>query len=159
TRQGVKGALAQAEAMRGQARWREAQKALEQAELLAGADSADDLRVQVKRARRDLGMAAELDRIRQAISTIVGENLDEASGPPAYMRAFRQYKLDLSAGDAKELAERIRATEIKQELVDALDHWAFLEPDEAIRVRLTAVAQAADPDPWRKLARDPILWK
>jgi len=53
---------------------------------------------------------------------------------------------------------RFRASEIKQELVDALDHWALWEPDEAIRLRLAAVARAADPDPWRDRFRDPAVW-
>jgi serine/threonine-protein kinase len=157
TRQEVLRALAQAEAMRGRARWPEAHEALAQAALLAAADGTGDLLPRVECARRDLRTAAELDRILQASATVVDGNLDEASAPPAYARAFRDYGHVVSEGDPTELAGRIRASEIKQELVDALDHWAFLEPDEATRMRLTAVARAADPDPWRDRARNPTV--
>jgi eukaryotic-like serine/threonine-protein kinase len=159
TRQGVARALAQAEVLRGRARWAEAHDALEQAALLAEADGVNDLRPRVDEARRDLRMAAELDRILQAIATLVDGDLDRASAPPAFMRAFREYGLAVTEGDPVDLARRIRTSEIKQEMVDALDHWALWEPDEAIRLRLAAVARAADPDPWRDRARDPAVWK
>ena len=55
---------------------------------------------------------------------------------------------------------RIAAAPIAAEMVDALDQWAFLrrvaEPQTPKVRHLSAVAKAADPDPWRCRLRDAL---
>jgi serine/threonine-protein kinase len=159
TRRGAEGALEQARSLRVQARWPQARKALEQAELLLGSDGPEDLRRRVTLARRDLRTAAELDRIRQLKETIAEKSGYEAPVHPAYVRAFRDHGLAILDGDLGDLGQRIRDSEIKPQLIVALDHWAFLEPDEALQERLTALARAVDPDAWRDRVRNPAVWK
>jgi serine/threonine-protein kinase len=159
TRRGAEGALGQARLLCRQEHWPEALKALEQAELLVGSDGPEGLRQHVAVARRDLRMAEELDRIRQVKETIFETSLHEEPIPPAYVKAFRDYGLDVPDADLADLTRRVGDSEIKQQLIVALDHWAFLEPDAAIQERLTAIARAVDPDPWRNRVRNPAAWK
>jgi tetratricopeptide (TPR) repeat protein len=129
----------------------------------------------VAAARRDLRMAAELDRIRQLKDTIL-EFRDKAVAPPAYVKApsdqgfkapaaaayvkaFREHGLAILEADLNDLVQRVRDSPIKQQILVALDHWAFLEPAAAIRQRLIAIARAVDPNPWRDRMRNPAVWK
>lgn len=153
---GMEGALDQAKTMRLAAGWSQAERALDQADVIVADD--EPLRARVAHARQDLHMAAELDQIRQAKATIKDGKLDSASAPPAYARAFGTYGLAIADNNVEESAARISASKMKQELVDALDDWAFIEPDRLARDRLTAVARQVDPDPWRDRVRDPKAW-
>ena len=155
TRRGAEGLLDQAKSMRRQAHWAQAKEVLEQAALVIGDEGPEDLRRQLQQAQRDLPMAEKLDGICQAKVTIVDERFNTAQAPPAYAREFSAYGLAISDGSVTELAERIRGSEIKQELIDALDDWIFLEPSELVG-KLAAVASAADPAPWRDQVRHAV---
>jgi serine/threonine-protein kinase len=176
TRRGVVGALDQARSMGALARWPQAQEALEQADLLVGNEGPEDLRQRVAVARRDLRMAEELDRIRQLKETILEISLDKdltmpahvkasrdhankAQAPLAFVKAFRDHGLAILEDDLADLAQSIRDSQVQQQLLAALDHWAVLEPDAAIQERLTAIARAVDPNPWRDRVRNPAVWK
>ncbi len=98
----------------------------------------------MEQARRDLQMAKKLDGIVQAKATLVDGRFDTAQAPLAYLQAFQAYGLALQEEGVVELTERIRGSDIKQELVNALDDWAFLEPSDLVR-KLTAVASRDRP--------------
>src|SRR5262249_49975890 len=102
---------------------------------------------------------AELDRIRQSKETLVEQPRDQAPVRPAYVKAFRDHGLAILEADLADLAQRIRDSEIKPQLLVALDHWAFLEPNHALQQRLTGITRAVDRDPWRDRVRDPAVWK
>ena len=151
-RQGAKGSLEQARVMRRRARWVEAMNALEQAALFLGDDGPEDLRRQLEQSRRDLRMAETLDGISQAKATLTDGQFDPARVPPAYAQAFHSYGLAIRDESVAELAKGIGGSEIKQELLDALDDWIFLERSDLVG-KLAAVASAADPASWRNQVR------
>ncbi len=141
--------LEQAKSLRGLARWPEAVNSLQQAAEIVREQGVEDQRGRVERAMRDVRMAKELDRNRQATERIVGQEHRTASVCDDYRREFRDYGLPVAEASAAESADRIRRSEIRQDLIDALDDWAFREPDEAIQTRLAAILRLVDPDPWR----------
>jgi serine/threonine-protein kinase len=159
TRRGAEGALQQVRSLRDQARWPQARKALEQVELLVGHEGLDDLEQRVGVTRRDLRTAEELERIMQLKETIFDKALYEAPIPASYLKAFRDHGIDILKADPADLVKQIGNSEIKQQLLVALDHWAPLETDEAIQERLMRLARAVDPDPWRDRVRNPAAWK
>jgi tetratricopeptide (TPR) repeat protein len=57
------------------------------------------------------------------------------------------------------VAERVRASAVRAEVVAALDDWAGIAGDGPRRVWLLAVVLAADPDPRRYRLRQPALWR
>ena len=108
---------------------------------------APDLLPTVVQANADLAFVRELDDIRMKRSTWIAEeggkgHFDTAGAPPAYRVAFKARGFDVLVDAA--VAERIAASNVKSELVVALDDWATLEVDETIRHRVLAVAAKAD---------------
>jgi tetratricopeptide (TPR) repeat protein len=80
----------------------------------------------------------------------------------AYARAFEHAGLDIM-GDEETVAGRIRDSDVRAQLVVALDHWAFVAEalrDGRLRTRLLALARQADPDPeWGDRFRDSAVWE
>jgi tetratricopeptide (TPR) repeat protein len=90
-----------------------------------------------------------------------------------FAEAFDSAGLDVE-GDAEDLARRVAASAVRQQLLDAIDTWALLcdylasDPKHrkqrqqhlALRDRLTTLAQRADDRPGQVRARirDPKLW-
>jgi serine/threonine-protein kinase len=140
------------------AEWAEARAALAAAEARLGEGGPEDLRGRVVRARADLTLVARLDRIREGRLTISSETLepDTAAAAPAYAQAFRDHDLDVE-GEVAAVAERVRQSAVKAQLLAALDDWAEWTADARLRARLLDVARRADPDPWRDRFRDPVV--
>jgi serine/threonine protein kinase len=126
--------------------------------LLAGVDS-EEVRDRAGTVRADLDMVASLEEIRlqQGDSKVV--NLAYQDADPAYAAAFASYGLDLNQLDPVVTAERVRVSSIRDELVIALDDWAWVKPnvDRAGRERVLTIARRADPDEWRNRLRDPSV--
>jgi len=156
TRRAIDGAIDQSVSMRHLMKWTEASAALDQATTLLGDDSHPDWLHAVAIARADLLMAKQLDRIRQAKAMIVDGKLDTAAAPASYARAFEEHGMRISVADraATALAERIRTSSIKRELMDAMSDWLFVEPDTSMQTTLAAVLHQIDADPWRDRARE-----
>ncbi len=157
TRTGVTAGLQQAVALGKQYRFRDAAALLDTIGRLAESD-APDLLPTVVQANADLAFVRELDDIRMKRSTWIAEeggkgHFDTAGAPPAYRVAFKARGFDVLVDAA--VAERIAASNVKSELVVALDDWATLEVDETIRHRVLAVAAKADVGPWLDRFRDP----
>jgi serine/threonine-protein kinase len=151
-RQGAKELLEQARILGRQARWEEAKKALDQAGLLIDEDGPEDLHQQLEQSRRDLLMVETLDAIAQDKAMLTAKGPNPTRIVLAYDTAFRKYGLAVRDESVAELVERIRGSEISQELVNALDDWLFQEPGGLVE-KLAAVASAADPAPWRVQVR------
>jgi eukaryotic-like serine/threonine-protein kinase len=126
----------------------------------------DDLDRRVRQWLADLETATKLEEIlMELMSPTVRDRLLPGStepGPAArprvdagYARVFRNYGIDVEALSTKEAATRIADSQIKLDLVLALDRWAESlrsNPrglDPAKSQRLQAISRAADPDPWR----------
>jgi serine/threonine-protein kinase len=154
-REGVEAALDRAAELRQQARWAEAEAVLEQAQERLGEGGPDDLQQRVGQARADLGLVRQLDAARLKAATWIEGQFDNAGAERDYAAAFRQAQLG-QPGD--EVAERLRASAVKAQLVAALDDWAWMTAERR-RAWLLAVARRADPDRWRDRFRDPKVWQ
>jgi eukaryotic-like serine/threonine-protein kinase len=106
-------------------------------------------------------------RVQQRLSELetavkLEEILIEMTEPPVrdrvyaeYARVFQEYGIDFEALSAEEAAARIANSNIKLDLVLALDRWATSLRSDPRRLdparwqRLQAISRAADPDPWR----------
>jgi serine/threonine-protein kinase len=159
-RQGVEAALDRAADWRKQSRWGAAQAVLDQAADRLGRSGPADLRRRLAQARADLGLVRRLDAARlQAAMVMEGKKLDYAGAERQYAAAFRDSQLGQPGDEVGAVAARIRASAVKEQLVAALDNWAWLTGDRHKGVWLLAVARRADPDPWRQRLRDPQVWQ
>ena len=123
---------------------------------------------------RDTGEAVDGERTPLLNST--DHDLPGSAG--LYEAKFREAGLDLATTDIDEAAGWIRASTIRGSLVTALDNWARLLPNRPAdatmsfadadvgpptehnsssrvisRVKLLAIADAAEPSPWRRTLR------
>jgi serine/threonine protein kinase len=156
----VEETLRRAGDLQAQSRWAGALEAAQHAEglLQLGGGSA----ALQQRVFTDLKMIQRLEDIR----------LQEDAGPPSsyddfmqdisflYAEAFRNYGIDVETLEVGEAAAGIRSRPIHAELIAALDHWTHMRlrrmpatGAERNWKKLWAVAQAADPDPWRHRLR------
>jgi serine/threonine-protein kinase len=138
------------------ARWAEARLVLEQARERLGDAAPEELRKRLERALSDLALVARLDVIRQKWILEKGKTGD-VSALRDYPAAFRETGLGQVGDDATAVADRIRGSAIRVQLVAALDAWAIIAKKED-QEWLLAVARRADPDPWRDRFRDPAVW-
>jgi Flp pilus assembly protein TadD len=161
TRAGVTAALEQAEVLRKQYRFTEAEALLKTAGDLA-ASNARDRSPTVEQARAGLALVVKLDDIRMRRSTWIAEpggkgRFDLAGAVRDYPEAFRSAGLDLLGTDPDALAAAVTASPVRAELIAALDDWAALPLDEPIQGRILGLLRRADPGPWRDSFRDPAV--
>jgi tetratricopeptide (TPR) repeat protein len=156
----ARAALAEATGLLKEERWREALSAARRAEVvLAGVGANSDLRRQARELIRDLEMAERLQEARlQGTAMRDQQEFDIEGIDGAFAAAFAEYGLDVDRLDAQAAAEQIRGRPIHQQLVAALDHWAYVRKvlkREGWRQRLD-LARAADQDTWRNRLRDAL---
>ena len=153
--------------LRKRYRYGEAKSTLENALALIPADGPEDAREKLRRAADDLAFVVELDAIRMKRSTWIGKLstdpgrpnqgiIEIVSTPPAYRAAFLARRLDVVGGHPAAVAEGIRASVVKDDLVAALDDWSVFEPDPATQDRVLTVIRLADPGPWLDDFRNPV---
>jgi serine/threonine-protein kinase len=156
----IEAALIQAPGLRQQGRWPEAKAVLTQASSRLDDAGSEDLRRRLQQAAADLELAATLEQIRLT-PAIEGYRFDYRGMAAAYADAFKQAGLDVH-GDEETVAARIRDSDLRPQVVMALDHWAYVADalaDRRLMARLLLLARRADPDPdWRDRFRDPALW-
>jgi serine/threonine protein kinase/tetratricopeptide (TPR) repeat protein len=111
----------------------------------------EELARQVRLWHTDLDTAAKLEGIR-----LEWYDLDDRiRGYADFARVFRAYGIDVEALPVEEATARVVDSQIKLDLVLALDSWAgqlrtdSLPQNPARWQRLRAISRAADPDPWR----------
>jgi hypothetical protein len=95
-------------------------------------------------------MVERLNEIRSRVADAYDRERAEAD----YAAAFRDYRIDVNALDKAEAGGWVTACPIGVELAVALDHWTLTRrrrqpPDRAGAVRLAAVANIGDRNPWR----------
>jgi serine/threonine protein kinase/tetratricopeptide (TPR) repeat protein len=164
-------ALRQAAALREQARsaagdlgrWAEARAMAGRAEALLESGPAEPgLAEQVGALLRQLGeeeadrrMVATLDEIRLRQAEFWEGHADTQAAPRRYREAFRRYGLDPEALEVAEAAGRVGRSRIREELLAALDNWAWSTREGGAGwARLRAVADAADDNGWRRALRE-----
>jgi serine/threonine-protein kinase len=137
----------------------EARAALERAEgRVAGGAPAALLR-RVQQIRDDLTLVDSLDRIRLHAATHVNGKFDFASADRHYAALFRERGLAADGEAPGAVADRIRGSAVRAQLVAALDDWALAAADSARRKWLLEVARRADPGAWGDRFRDPAVWR
>jgi hypothetical protein len=122
----VEHGLADAARSRDRRSWVEAREAVKRLEwLLADGDrEADRERLRVIVA--DLDMATRLEEIRLQPYVSGWDVENRRAADRAYTAAFRDYEIDVEALDRAEADRRVRASAIRDELIGALDDWAWL---------------------------------
>jgi serine/threonine-protein kinase len=160
-----------------QAHWTEARGTLQTAEARLNGGGAGDLRQRIDRARHDLDLVIELDRIRLSRVTsgnVSGNVLSRQSRVTSgnlvfyrtkadrdYRKAFGDSGLAKVTDPVDIVAARIYASTVRVALLAAVDDWAVCATDQDRRDWLLAVARKADLDPhgWRDRIREPASWE
>jgi serine/threonine-protein kinase len=137
--------------------WPEARAALERAKGRLGGHGSADLGRRLDQGARELELATRLEEIR--LDRAYGSQLALGVRPDEYEKAFRDAGLGQVGDDPELVAGRIRASNIPDALVAALDHWSVCTSNANHRSWVLSVARRADPDPkgWRDRARDPAV--
>jgi len=140
--------------------WNNAREALERAKGRLGNRDISDLRARLNRSERDFQLVADLAAIRLSRAELAGEKLDLAEAPARYEKTFDAAGLNLKALPPATVAERIRGSPIRNELIAGLDDWAVCATSQAQLERIYEVARLADPDPgWRDKVRDASIMR
>jgi serine/threonine-protein kinase len=166
----ITASLDQAEQWRRKGQLADARAVARKAEgLLSG--GGEPLRPRVEEMLSDLGMLDRLGEVGLETARVTtdpakpdaGSSSRSEQGPagfgfpvlaieagdaaPQYEQAFAGYGIPVLTLEPAEAARRVRERAIRADLVMALDSWAELVRDLAVRQRLLEVARLADPDP------------
>jgi tetratricopeptide (TPR) repeat protein len=137
--------------------WPEARAALERAKGRLGDRGTAELRRILDQGTRDLELATRLEVIRmdhaRGVRVSLLGRLDE------YEQAFREAGLGQVHDDPEVVAGRVRASNIRDAILAALDHVSSYSMPSSHASWALNVARRADPDPtgWRDRARDPVI--
>jgi serine/threonine-protein kinase len=156
-RRGVEAALTDVGRLQREARWAEARAVLDQADRRLEDGGPDDLRERAGRARRDLELVSRLDAIRLGKAAVAGGKFDFRGANEGYEKAFRDAGLGAPGDDPQVVADRVRASGLRDELVAALDDWVTCAGGGDRLDWTLEVVRRADPDPWRDRARNPAV--
>jgi serine/threonine protein kinase/tetratricopeptide (TPR) repeat protein len=108
-------------------------------------------------------LAVRLEKIRMDRAILVGSSFNYASSAVNYPNAFREGGFSVSEEQLSALAVRVSSSFIKEQLVAALDDWAwiaFLQGNDSLADRLLEIGRTALPDPaWGDAARNVNLWR
>ena len=150
-------ALKEAEQWQEQAKWPEALSAAKRAEGLLAGGGSDELRERVHQLRKDLEMVLRLEEIRLLPNEINDNKFDYENADRAYAQAFADYGIDVAGlTGGRGSGPHSRRGPGWQSRWPSRWMTGPLTAGQRIRQRslaLTAVAQAADPDPWRRQVR------
>jgi tetratricopeptide (TPR) repeat protein/tRNA A-37 threonylcarbamoyl transferase component Bud32 len=156
-REQAEAGLAQAAQLRQDYRFADAEAMLEQVRGWIDQVADSELQQRVARAEADLQLARDLDRVRQEAATLVEGKWDAGRVRVQYPEVLSKHELDVLGGDLDELADAIRASAVREDIIAALDDWAKAETDPQKKQRLLRLANRADePDPWRQAVRQAV---
>jgi tetratricopeptide (TPR) repeat protein len=158
----VQAALREARQFQRQGKWPQGEAAAQgAATLLATGGGSAELQQDVREILADLHLLAQLENARLLRSGVKEGHFDNEAGDRAYASAFGSYGIDIERLELPEAAAQIAARPIRVELAAALDDWAqarrwIPQADGKSWRDLLALAQAADPDPWRTALREAL---
>jgi serine/threonine-protein kinase len=161
-RSALETALKRADDLRGEERWKEALLVLADASPhLAEADS-PDLEERLRRAQADFQSADELEMARESYPLLPDAKVDYKQRARDFLKAFERVGFR-SDDDPEQVAEYIRTSAIRDQLVAALEDRAlvaFMLADQPLVERSLRIARSADPgSSWRDQFRDPANWR
>ena len=127
--------------------WPEARNALERAKAWLVHEGSDNLQGRLARGDRDLELATRLDSIRLPAYAGYGQGYDFAVSDKEYERAFREAGFDGIDRDSKVFAARVKASDIRNALLAAIDEWSHRAQYPVRKQWALQVAQLADEEP------------
>src|SRR5262249_15699756 len=131
---------------------------LQQAERLLGDGGPQHLNERLERARRDLRLVVRLDEIRlRKLVKVEGQHDPFAEADREDLAVFEEEVAHPREG-AESVGERSRASEVRGQLLAAVDDWAGTTNDEMRRRWLLEVGRLSDDAPGRGRFRDPAAW-
>jgi tetratricopeptide (TPR) repeat protein/tRNA A-37 threonylcarbamoyl transferase component Bud32 len=149
-------ALAALPELVGAWRFPEAVLVLEQTSVGLSEFAPAEDRTRLADALTDVRLAHQLNTIRLEKTTEVENKVNTpAAVVPEYRAAFERHGVN-TADEVEAVGRRVAASPVREALVAALDDWAANESDAGRRDRVTRIAKAADPDPWRDRFRDAL---
>jgi len=161
TEQAVAGDLREADNLQRQDQWGKALQALERAAARLEGSGLTLLQATVTERQGEVALIALLEDAQLKAAPLspgrYERGKDYVGANRAYAAAFAKFGLDVAALPAEESAQRIQDSAIRNQLVEALDYWAYIKdrlPDDD-GAPLRAIAQLADVNPWRQKLRDP----
>ena len=117
---------------------------------------------ELARDQADYDLAQRLEKIRLDTVNAVDRKFDHARAAREYPAEFKTGGITIEPGRQKEAAALIQQAPIKDQLLGALDHWAwiaYMNDDENLCTLLLDIGRLADPDPWHDKVRDLQAWK
>ncbi len=149
--------LGQAAQLRDDYRFRDAEAMLDQVGGWASQAADRALQQRLKQAKDDLELARKLDGVRQRVATRAKGKWGAVRMQAEYPEVLARHGLDVLKGNPAELAETIRKSAVRENIVAALDDWAWTQTDRQRALRLLELANRADePDPWRQGVRQAL---
>jgi len=160
-RDAITSAIAAIDRSRDQERWEEGQNALTEAQARLRDAHSEDIAARLRVCAENLRVARRLDEIRRSYPGPGESGYEFASAAVAIDELFSSLGLGAQA-DRAALAERVRSSPIREQLLAGLDNAAFLmlvnggprKPDDYL-----GVARLVDPDPWQAHFRDEAAWR
>jgi tetratricopeptide (TPR) repeat protein/tRNA A-37 threonylcarbamoyl transferase component Bud32 len=151
-------AMQRADELRRRGRWAEMRTLLEQARDHLGEDANEEVGARLEVALHDAVLVGDLDSVRLKKATWVEGTFDFEGADREYAEVFRQGRVVVEGDDPQKVAFRVRSSAVREQLLAALDDWAFSTTEAHRRAWLLEVAWHADTQPWRDRLRDPTLW-
>jgi serine/threonine protein kinase/Flp pilus assembly protein TadD len=128
----------------------------------------DDLRQQlseltdlVRQDEADRRLALDLEQVHLDKARIVDGEFNDEGAADAYERAFRTAGFAVRREQVSILAQRIKRSPIREQLLAALDDWTmsvWMVHRDDLAGRLLALARGSDADALRNRVRDLKLW-
>ncbi|MBA4017954.1 MAG: serine/threonine protein kinase [Pirellula sp.] len=124
----------------------------------------EDLRLRIDRTLAELELVEKLDAIGvdRAVAVSGSNEARRLNGIAAngYAAVFAQFGMNRTSGDPGSIAQRIKDSDIRHALVEALDDWSVCEADEVSRNSILEVIRHADSDAgtWHQRVRNPANW-
>jgi tetratricopeptide (TPR) repeat protein/serine/threonine protein kinase len=119
------------------------------------------LEQQLTSDQADYDLARHLEKVRMDWATLVDGRFDSRKSAEEYRQAFAGF--GVLNDDPTTVSARLVASPIKEQLVAALDDWAFLSfliPQRDTAERLLALARQVAPDPvWGDRLRQLKVWR
>jgi serine/threonine-protein kinase len=161
-REAIETALERTNDLRRAEKWPEALQVLAGASTrLAEADS-PPLARQLEQAQLDMTIAVDLQRVRENSPLKATGEIEYPQWAAEFQEAFERAKLRIGA-ETRSVVDYIRASAIRDQLVAALEHRAYVVyylPDYPLVDRLLELARSADPEPrWRNRFRQLSAWR
>jgi tetratricopeptide (TPR) repeat protein len=160
-RAAIERALSRADDLRRDARWKEALVHLKDASPHLAEANSPELEQRLQQSQSDYQIADELETTRESYPLLPRGVVDYQQRASEYRTTFDHVGLRID-DDAEAVANFIRGSEIRDQLVAAIEDRAFVAlmiNDGPLVERLLKIAKLADPgSPWRDRFRDPAVW-